>query len=315
MDQNAIIDSTSVAPPEKFPARQRAGFWRRLFALVVDVLLLSPPSFLLGYFFSDFFASSSVWTAAIGFIITIPYFALMGSSIGGGQTVGQRWTGIEVVDRQGNHLSLGRSFLRYTILFGPLLFSEGTLPSYIGWPIGMVEFAVLYLYIFNTRTRQTLHDIVTSSFVVETDGIGAIELASIWRGHWIILAALFLSDFAVWPMLTNAVPFSELFAVRQALLDSGTVREVGVMFQTQNPGSRTGLILTVTCKSKPVDYERTGAAIVAIAEKADPEAAQRDFIAVDFKEGFHVGLANFSKTQRVNHSPQQWEEIIQREAR
>jgi len=314
LDQNAIPDSPSVTEPVKPPTRHIAGFWRRLFAFVVDGFLISIPSFFVGYTFYDFFCSSSVWAAVVGFAITLPYFAIMGSSIGTGQTLGQRLTGIEVVDGQGSHLSLDKSYLRYTVLLVPLLFGEAGLPSYLAWPMAAACAAIFYLYGFNRRTRQTLHDLATGSFVVETAGIGTIEERRIWPGHWAILAVLGILCIVITPILTRTGPFPELMTIQRALLDSGKLRDVGVMLQTVSPGSKTGLRLTVTWKSNPQDYEKAGAEIVGIVERAAPGAAKRDFIAVDFKEGFHVGLATFSNTHTLNHSPQEWEEIMRGEA-
>jgi uncharacterized RDD family membrane protein YckC len=280
-----------------------------VFALVVDGILISIPSFFLGYVFYDFFSSSSAWAAVVGFAITLPYFAIMGSSVGNGQTLGQRWAGIEVVDSQGNHLSEGKSALRYAVLLIPFLFGEEVLPSYLAWPMGMAGATIFYLYLFNTPTRQTLHDLATGSFVVETPGIGIIDGRRVWPGHWVILAALGILGIVITPMLNRTGPFPELLKIQRALLDSGKFRDVGVMLQTISPGPTTGLRLAVTCKRKPPDYERTGAAIVAIVERVDPGAAKRDFISVDFREGFRVGMATFSNTHRASHSPQQWEAI------
>lgn len=310
MDQNVILSSPSAEEPVRPPTRYVAGFWRRLFAFVVDAVLISIPGFLLGYFFYDFFCSSPAWAAAIGFAITLPYFAIMGSSTGNGQTLGQRWAGIEVVDRQGNHLSLGKSYLRYAILLIPLLFGESVLPSYLAWTTTIAGAAIFYLYIFNGRSRQTLHDLATDSFVVETNGIGILEGCRLWPGHWAILAVLGILGVVMTPILTRTGPFPELLTIQSALLDSGKLRDVGVMVQTLSPGSKTGLRLTVTCKRKPLDYEKAGAEIVGIVEKADPDAGKRDFISVNFKEGFHVGMATFSNSRTLNHTPQQWEEII-----
>lgn len=116
-------------------------------------------------------------------------------------------------------------------------------------------------------------------------------------------------------LLNRTGPFPELLAIQKALEDSGEFREVKVMLQTSSGDRTTGLHLTVTCRNKPTDYEQAGARIVAVVEKADPQAAQRDFIAVDFKEGFQAGLATFSNSRHVSHSPQQWEEILQSQAR
>ena len=42
--------------------------------------------------------------------------------------------------------------------------------------------ALAYLYAFNRRTRQTLHDLVTGTYVLEAGGPAEID-ERIWRPH------------------------------------------------------------------------------------------------------------------------------------
>lgn len=310
MEQEPIVSASPVAESPEPANRYFAGFWRRLFAFAVDVILMSIPGFLLGYFFYGFFSSDSGWGPIIGFVITIPYFAVLGSSIGNGQTLGQRWTGIEIVDAKGNHLSFSKSFLRYAVLLVPLFFGS-ILPSPLAWLTSFAGLAIVYLYLFNTRTRRTLHDLVTGSSVVETPGVGNVEHSPVWPWHWVILGILGIVGVIASSLVYRTGPFPELLAIQNTLEDSGEFRAVNVMLQTNSNKHTAGLRLIVTCRNKPADYEQAGARIVAMVEQADPQAAARDFISVDFKEGFQIGLATFSNSRHVSHSPQQWEKILQ----
>jgi uncharacterized RDD family membrane protein YckC len=296
--------------PVCVPTRYIAGFWRRLFAFVIDAILISIPGFVLGYLFYGFFSSGSDWNPVIGFAFTILYFAVLGSSVGKGQTLGQRWTGIETVDAQGNHFSFGKSFLRYTVLLVPIFFG-GILPTFLSWLTSFALLAVVYLYLFNVRTRQTLHDLATGSYVVETLGTGAVKRSPVWPWHWAVLGALAFIGLVAPSLLNRTGTFSELFAVEKALEQSDQFRDVKVALQTNRTHNTTDLRVTVICRYKPTDYERTAARIVGMVEQADPEAARQDFISVVFKEGFQVGFATFSNSRYVSHTPQQWEDILQ----
>jgi uncharacterized RDD family membrane protein YckC len=309
VDESPIFGSLPAAEPPTFPSRYIAGFWRRLFAFLIDAFLVSIPCLLLGYGFHGFFSGSSRWAAAMGLVITLPYFAILGSSIGRGQTVGQRLTGIEVVDAQGNHLPLGKSLLRYSILLVSLAFANAFLPAYMAWPLGMALVATIYLYLFNTRTRESLHDLAAGSFVVETLRTGGLEGRRLWLGHWAILGALGIVGIVSMALIMHTAPMTEETAVERALLDSGEFQEVGVMVRTHYPGHETDLQLTVKCKSKPMDYGKAAKEIVTIAEGADPEASQQGLISVNFKEGFNVGFVSYSLTKRLSHTPQQWREM------
>jgi len=305
VERSPLFGSLSEAEPTKAPTRYFAGFWRRLFAFWIDSILITIPAVILGYVFHSIRSPSDGWAGVIEFVTALSYFAILGSSIGKGQTLGQRWTGIEVVDVRGNYLLIGRSVLRYSILLVPLFSAELVLPGYVAWPLGIAGLAIFYLYLFNTGTRQTLHDLATGSFVVEAPGFGAVEKRRPWIGHWFILGALGVLGIAANPLLNRVHPDPELTPVRRGLLDFGSFSNVDVSFSTDK-GGKKGLLVTVSCKSRPVDFEKAGSEVVAIAEKADPSLSNRDFISVDFEEGC---VANFSRAQRVSHSPQQWEEM------
>jgi uncharacterized RDD family membrane protein YckC len=311
VNESPIFGSLPAAEPPKLPTRYIAGFWRRLFGYLIDIFLISIPCFLLGYRFYGFFSGSNGWAAAIGLVITLPYFAILGSSTGKGQTIGQRLTGIEVVDAHGNHLALGKSLLRYSILLVSLGFANALLPAYMAWPVGTALIAIVYLYLFNTRTRQSLHDLATGSFVVEAPGAGAVEGRRLWRGHWAILGSLVTVGIVALALFTGTAPMTEMTAVERALLDTGEFQEVGVMLQTRYPGSTRDLQLTVKYRSKPKDYGKAAKEIVTIVEGADPDASQQDFISVNFKEGFNVGWAYYRLTKRVSHTPQEWKQMAQ----
>jgi hypothetical protein len=188
-------------------------------------------------------------------------------------------------------------------------FANAFLPAYMAWPVAMALSAIIYLYLFNTRTRQSLHDLATGSFVVKAPGAGAVEGCRLWLGHWAILGALGIVGIVSAALIMHTSPMTELSEVQRALLDTGEFQEVGVMLQTHYPGHETDLQLTVKYRSKPKDYARAAKEIITVVEGADPLASQQDFISVNFKEGFNVGLANYSMTKRVSHTPQQWAEI------
>jgi hypothetical protein len=50
--------------------------------------------------------------------------------------------------------------------------------------------------------------------------------------------------------------------------------------------------------------------IAAIAIKADPLAMHRDFIVIDFSEGFSFGFAKYSNRRSVSHTPEDWVKLI-----
>lgn len=111
--------------------------------------------------------------------------------VGQGQTLGKRFMGIKVVGKDGRHLSLPRSFLRYSIFAIPSFCWKGDFITLIGFAgfaffgfLGVgLDAVICYLYIFNRQTRQSLHDLAVDSYVVDYFSTGRINLPKIWKGH------------------------------------------------------------------------------------------------------------------------------------
>jgi hypothetical protein len=82
-----------------------AGFWRRLTAFVIDCLILSVPTLLLGLALFRWVAGLGPTGRLIGFVVALLYFGVLNSHFGGGQTLGKRLLGIRVIDRSGKLLS------------------------------------------------------------------------------------------------------------------------------------------------------------------------------------------------------------------
>lgn len=172
---------------------QIAGFWRRLFAFWLDGAVLGIIGLFLGYFLYDYFASMGKWGQAIGFVITLSYSGIMNSYILGGQTLGKMAMKIKVVSINGTPLSVTASFFRSSIFCAPF-FLNGAIPnvdflnSWLQSTLSSLVFGVglsiVYLFIFNRKTRQSLHDLAVGSYVVRV-GLETVPLPTscIWRGH------------------------------------------------------------------------------------------------------------------------------------
>ena len=145
-----------------FPATaQYAGFWRRLAAGLIDVLLVGVAWFAVAFIFGFIYGlvvgeepddpalnvlTLMAWAATA--ILVWPYYALMESS-STQATLGKMALGIRVTDAQGRRVSFGRATGRYfsKIISGIIL--------YIG-----------YIMIAFTAKKQGLHDIIADCLVV-----------------------------------------------------------------------------------------------------------------------------------------------------
>lgn len=245
------------------------GFWRRLFAFLIDMFLLGLVGGLLTYAFFDQLVQLGDLGRVIGFGIALVYFGVTYSSLTGGQTAGKWLLGLRVLDRQGQFLSPLKGMARYSIWAVPY-FGNGLnvqlgsgVPDLVRWFVwGVLAvvvfgglFSVVYLFVFNRKTRQSLHDLVMGTFVVRTGAAGRPIRDRIWPGHlWIntgllgVLAMGLVTLGLYLPMLSF---FSELNRVRRAVSRHPKVIRASVKknWTRSARGQSTSLSATVVTRS------------------------------------------------------------------
>src|SRR5277367_2420382 len=236
---------------------QIAGFWRRLFAFCLDGLLLGALGGCMGLVAYDRLVGLGDWGRAVGFTIALVYFGAMDSAIFGGQSFGKRLLGIKVVTADGRPLSLGASTLRATIFCVPYFLNgamvdAGAIFSWLSVLMTLIVFglgaSIVYLLIFNRRTRQSVHDLAVGAYVVSAKvGGAAAERERIWRAHFGVIGFILIAA-AVLPYiaqrLANSAPFASLLVIQQGLQQQPDVRHatvnIGVnAFSSKSQGTTT----------------------------------------------------------------------------
>lgn len=127
-DNSDNIESNGIE--EGKDVRLICGFWRRLFAFIIDFIILGILGFIVGTAFFDFFAEIGVLGLLFGFAVALLYFAIQNSSVCGGQTLGKRILNIKVVNKEAETISLKRSFIRFMVLGPPYFLNGALLPKY-----------------------------------------------------------------------------------------------------------------------------------------------------------------------------------------
>lgn len=191
---NPVINAEVIEPPAVFPPI--ASIWRRFFAWAIDTLLLSVLGWGLGLIFSSFFCSLGPYGRPIGLIVTLPYFGILNSRLGGGQTLGKRLLKIAVRNNKNEPISLGRSLIRISILAIPALFNGWGLPIFsnpvIIWFLSLLIFglggAIFYTMVFNIKTRQGIHDMFLGTYVVYLPGKPVVSYPTTAKIHWYVPA-------------------------------------------------------------------------------------------------------------------------------
>jgi hypothetical protein len=134
--------------------------------------------------------------------------------------------------------------------------------------------------------------------------------------HWFALPAIIVlfygASVVLAPRLLQMDPFPELVSIPSKVQELPIVRDANVVLRksSASDGTHTGLLVTVSCRSTPSDYQRTATEIVAVVMRADPRASERDYIGVIFLQGFEVGFAKFHHNQAVTHTPGEWNDLI-----
>lgn len=293
------------------PTLRLAGFWRRLLALAVDSTILGLLGIGLGAFMFDELVRLGVYGRLFGFFIALIYFGTLNSWVGHGQTAGKWVMRVRVVGRDGTPLSVPRAMGRSMILEIPFFLNGaaiGSAAAFTGFDyltsllvIGGLA-AIVYLYVFNRRTRQSLHDLAAGSYVVRADHTGAARFSRIWNVHLIVVAVLFAASLCVpfaasrlaqTPFFADMLPaygaLSKLPHVQAASLESKFLRT------TSGHGSDyivARLQLDNAMLGDEIFAERAARMVLA----KYPKAAAKDAIHVELVHGYDIGIASNWKT-------------------
>jgi uncharacterized RDD family membrane protein YckC len=304
-----------------------ANLWRRLFAFLLDGILLGLLGAGLGLIAFDRLVALGDRGRAIGFAIALVYFGVMDSKLSGGQSLGKRILEIKVVTGSGAPLSVRASTLRAAIFCVPY-FLNGVFvdPSAnISWLLVFLVFGVGisigYLLLFNRRTRQSLHDLAAGAYVVyrrDNQPVGAT--LRIWPVH-LGVVGLILATALVLPFFTQrlaaSASFSELASIQQGLQKEPDVWHAAVSIGVTK-AFRTGQATTTThvCSaqiffSTPVsNSDPLADRAVQIMLNRDPSITKLDEIAVTIIYGYDIGIASAWRSKTLALSPRQWRQRI-----
>jgi uncharacterized RDD family membrane protein YckC len=137
-----MTDQTFAAPEAAVSSTsERAGFWIRFAAYIVDAVIL-------GIVLGVLAVALGSTGYAIGWLLGIAYFVYCEGSERG-QTIGKAACAIQVRSASGGRLGYGRAFLRYV---GTIV---STIPIYLG-----------FFWMLWDGNKQTWHDKIAGSVVV-----------------------------------------------------------------------------------------------------------------------------------------------------
>lgn len=314
-------DPTQAFTPPS-PLRAIASFWRRLAAFLLDALIVGVAAFVVTIPFVTPLSRLGPYGRVLGLALALPYYAVLNSRIGNGQTFGKRILHIQVVDEAGRTLSFSKSLIRYFVLAIPYFLSDPVLPATrTPWlvsttlsALGIVSAATLYLMVFNRHSRQGVHDLAAGSFVVSSDLGGPPEKAPIWKAHWAIFAAIvivfFVSGRIIGKKISKWAAFPQLLEDARLLENMDGVQSAGVMEQWSATLGREqnekSLVITIHWDGDFSNKEAVADQFARTILLHDSTVQNFSSLRVVIVRGYDLGIAHFTLTNSFAHPPNEW---------
>jgi uncharacterized RDD family membrane protein YckC len=322
------LQGTTPEPFYTFPPI--ASFWRRLFAWMVDVIILGITGLLIGSIFGSFFMKIGPYGRLVGLILVIYYFGVNNSKFGGGQTLGKKLLKIAVVDKDSQFIGLGRSIARILIIYLPVLFNGWQIQIsqniVFSWLLATIIFglgaAILYTMVFNSKTRQGIHDLLLGTYVVHLTGKPVDSYPTASRIHWKVSGILVgvvavgtLIASLVAPSLISKTPLTELSSLYDILQADQRFFSVGVQDKTiyaSNAGTSHVLIITVWNKGD-LEEEESKAIAYDIAKTVLENATNLDRyngMQITVTTAYDLGIASGNRSMWYAYTTADWRKLI-----
>lgn len=307
--------------------RAVGSLWRRIVAAIVDAVIVGAAGSLIAIPFFDAFSRLGIWGPVLGFCMAVPYFAILNSRIGNGQTLGKKWMHLQVVDAQGNPISFGKSLLRYGILAGAYTCDKLPLPvtltpsfvfTLISTMVALVTGATIYLILFDRPRRQGVHDLAVGSYVADADMSGPLELRSRWKMHWVILGSLAILLLVGEKLVANRL--AEWGAMPRMLEDVRLVEKMpgvqraGVQdlnWRNFNSGvTKRIFVVSASWSGKRSDGEALADEVAKMILQQDPEVQNHDVLRIVVIRGYDLGIARAQQSDAFERTPAEWKERL-----
>jgi uncharacterized RDD family membrane protein YckC len=331
--ENEMTDIAATGTQSDAEKLGVAGFWRRAIAFWIDCLILAIVGWVVILIFFDFLVRIGEWSRLIGFVIGSAYFIALEGGAGRDQSFGKHLMKIKVVrcvDGEMADLNGLQAWLRYVVIAVPCVLGGisfidipwlhtqdaqwlGIANNFAMFCWGMV---LLYLLIFNLPSRQSLHDLATSSMVVRVEA-NTLKTQPIKRIHWIVpccvLIALLPLSFAISHFVAAKMP-PEIYTLQRETAAIPGVAQSNVMIGTTRKigTSESQKVTTITVFAQdPELLSEAGLTRVAkVAFASVPSLSKQDVVSMVGVTYVNLGIATWSNRYFINLSPSQWAQKI-----
>ncbi|PKF74166.1 RDD family protein [Chryseobacterium sp. PMSZPI] len=308
-------------------------FWTRIWALLLDSILLGIFGFILGFFFQNYFISLGENAKLIGWSISLIYFSVLNSNINQGQTFGKKLMGIQVVDSNGNFIYLKTSIIRALILTAPFFLNgykiSGTSSfSVVAFVQSIIIFALgigsIIFYILNKQTRQSIHDLIAKTYVVQDYRSSTITvMPKVGKLPFYILGGIFaiIICSSIYSYTSNStikklIPLYEKLSQQKNISNASIVMNYPPM--TDNTGTQRN-IYTVVIKTKK-NLKDINQPAYSIKNKELQETVKtfieshvydsdNDILSVSVNSGYDIGISKSNYELNISQPIYKWKEV------
>ncbi|MBI3555242.1 MAG: RDD family protein [Deltaproteobacteria bacterium] len=309
-----------------------SGFWRRIGAMLVDTIILGILGTGLGFLFKDQFVQMGDSGRLVGLGVILIYYGVMNSRIAGGQTLGKKLLGIRVSDGNGAGIAIWRSMARTLVYSVPLLLNGAHLhgeifetapAAYVLFLVIFVgNFGIFYFYAFNRRTRQSLHDLATGTFVVRasSDAVVSAPYQSIWWPHLAVFSVAVVGcilgtrhfenmakgDNSMQALKDVSVELDKIPGISDSSVFVGATDFVQSGQGVKHSGEREWVRATVVLKIKPPSIADVQKQIARIVLAKYPDAINKNELTVIVSYGYNIGIAGSIENFKDSKKPGEW---------
>jgi len=294
---------------------------RRAAAFLSDLVILWVAGVLIGLLFFNTVARWGPYGRVVGLVLMTGYLGAGASVMMAGRSLGKRLCGLEVRRVGGGHLAMAPAIGRATMISVPYLANGWTPPQTLqstlaAFTLTLIVFglggSMLYLFFFNRRTGQSVHDLAFSTVVVVAGGVTPTEASPLSARHRIVLssmAILVIGAFAGGAMLQKVLearlaPHQALWA---ALNADPRFFSVGVNHNTFFGGQQptTTVAIQVWLKDPRADRQSITRELAAITLD-HYRAAEPDSLVISLTRAYDLGVASWRLTDFDDGSIADW---------
>lgn len=321
------IETTRLLPPI-------ASFWQRLGASLIDTVVLGVAGQIIALVFNGILFQIGPYGRPIGLLLILPYFGILNSRLGGGQTLGKRALRIAVRDGANQPISPARSLARIAILITPAFFNGWSIPAsdnpVYAWIAALAIFGLggvlLYTMLFNWKAHQGIHDLLVGTYVVRLRGDPIAMFPKTARRHlwvsggWAVFvgAALLVAGLLTSSLFASGT-LASVMDVYRALSSDGRFFSASVLDSVSlvsGGSSSHSLVISVWIKGNPGSEERAAIVkdVVRTAFAHVPSIDSFGAIRVTATSAYDIGVASGNFSMTLTKSVDDWRQEVGRTA-